>query len=203
MNQKELNQILEKHKKWLACEPDGERAVLSECDLSGLNLSCSDLRYSDLSCSDLSGCDLSYSNLSDCDLSGCDLSGCNLSYCNLSGCYLIDSIGLVSSIRYMEENFERSDDGYIAYKGFESLAILPDTWKIRPGTVIEATVNANRTDNYGCGVDVATLDWVKEYPSYEIWKVLIRWEWLPGVCVPYNTDGKIRCERVELIEIVQ
>lgn len=28
-------------------------------------------------------------------------------------------------------------------------------------------------------------------------------EWLPGVCVPYNTDGKIRCERVELLEVVK
>lgn len=37
----------------------------------------------------------------------------------------------------------------------------------------------------------------------DIWKVLIRWEWLCGVCVPYNSDGKIRCERVELVEIVE
>lgn len=37
----------------------------------------------------------------------------------------------------------------------------------------------------------------------DVWKVLIRWEWLAGVCVPYNTDGKIRCERVKLVEIVE
>ena len=37
----------------------------------------------------------------------------------------------------------------------------------------------------------------------KIWKLLIRWEWLPGVVVPYNTDGKIRCERAELVEVVE
>ena len=51
--------------------------------------------------------------------------------------------------------------------------------------------------------DVAPLEWArKKYPTDTIWKVLIRWEWLCGVCVPYMTDGKIRCERVELLETV-
>ena len=50
---------------------------------------------------------------------------------------------------------------------------------------------------------MAPLDWVKRRNETGIWKVLIRWEWLPGVCVPYNTDGKIRCERVQLLEIVE
>ena len=32
---------------------------------------------------------------------------------------------------------------------------------------------------------------------------LICWEWLCGVCVPYGSDGKIRCEKVELLEVVK
>lgn len=44
---------------------------------------------------------------------------------------------------------------------------------------------------------------VKRNYKGETWKVLIRWEWLCGVCVPYMTDGKIRCERVELIGVVK
>jgi len=64
-------------------------------------------------------------------------------------------------------------------------------------------VNANRTDVCGCGINVAPLEWVKRNYKGVIWKVLIRWEWLAGVCVPYNTDGKIRCERVELVEVVE
>ncbi len=64
-------------------------------------------------------------------------------------------------------------------------------------------VNFCRADNCGCGINVAPLEWVqREYPNKPIWRVLIRWEWIAGVCVPYNTDGKIRCERVELLEVV-
>ena len=253
MDQKKLDEILARHEKWLASEPDGERAVINGCDLheldlSGRNLrgcdlsasylsdcylSYSDLRDSDLSNSNLSGCDLSDSDLSnsnlggciiiDCDLSnsnlsGCNMRGCNLSasdlcYCDMNNCDLSECImsridlsgcdGLVSPIQYMKENFERSADGYIAYKVFNASYIAPSKWEIRPGAVIEETVNANRTDDCGCGINVATLDWVDKNYTGEVWKVLIRWEWLPGVCVPYNTDGKIRCERVELIEVVQ
>ena len=188
MDQKKLDEILEKHKKWLDGKPDGERAVLSYRYMS----------YSDLSYSNLRNCEMTGCDMSGCDMTGCDMRGSNLRDSNLSGCK-----GLVSPIQYMEENFEHSADGYIAYKVFNASHVAPVRWEIRPGAVIEETVNANRTDNYGCGINVATLDWVEENSRGEIWKVLIRWEWLPGVCVPYNTDGKIRCERVELIEIVQ
>ena len=137
-----------------------------------------DLRHSDLRHSDLRGC----------DLSGCDLSGCD---------------GLISPIQYMDQHFARCADGYIAYKTFNAVYYAPSKWDIAPGAVIEETVNANRTDTCGCGINVAPLDWVKRNYDGDTWEVLIRWEWLPGVCVPYNTDGKIRCERVQLLEIVE
>ena len=132
------------------------------------------------------------------DLRGSDLSGCDLRGCNLSGCD-----GLISPIQYMDQHYERCADGYIAYKTFNAIYNQPSKWDIVPGAVIEETVNANRTDACGCGINVAPLDWVKQRYDTGIWKVLIRWEWLPGVCVPYNTDGKIRCERVQLLEIVE
>ena len=97
----------------------------------------------------------------------------------------------------------RCADGYIAYKTFNAIYNPPSKWDIVPGAVIEETVNANRTDTCGCGINVAPLDWVKQRYETGVWKVLIRWEWLPGVCVPYNTNGKIRCERVQLLEIVE
>ena len=208
MDQKELNQILKKHKKWLAGKPDGERAVLIGCDLRGSDLSGSDLRGCDLSGSDLRGCVLSGSNLRGGILRGCDLSGSNLRGSNLRGsdlrdCDLSGCDGLISPIQHMDQHFMRCADGYIAYKTFNAIYNPPSKWDIVPGAVIEETVNANRTDTCGCGINVAPLGWVRQRYETGIWKVLIRWEWLPGVCVPYNTDGKIRCERVELIEIVQ
>ena len=58
MDKEKLNEILEKHKKWLNKEYGGERADMSNSDLRH-----SDLRGSDLRGSDLSNSDLSYSNI--------------------------------------------------------------------------------------------------------------------------------------------
>lgn len=91
MTQAELNDILEKHKKWLNNEPGGERANLSHCDLRHSDLSDSNLRHSDLRYSDLRHSNLSYSNLSHSNLSGCDLRHSDLYGCDLSGCDLRDS----------------------------------------------------------------------------------------------------------------
>ena len=78
-----IKEILDKHKKWLNGEAGGERANLSEADLSRANLSGADLRGANLSEADLSGADLSWA-----DLSGADLRGANLSRANLRGANL-------------------------------------------------------------------------------------------------------------------
>ena len=135
-------------------------------------------------------------DLSDADLRCADLRDANLSCAE----------GLLSAVNYMEAHFERTSDGYIAYKIFSGEYAVPESWKIEKGSVITENVNFNRTNECGCGINVAPLEWVKKnygHKNRDIWKVLIRWEWLCGVCVPYNTDGKIRCERVELVEVVK
>lgn len=137
-------------------------------------------------------------NLSGADLSGANLSGANLRRANLSG-----AEGLLKACNYLDAHFERTADGYIAYKTFGGEYNPPEAWKIEAGSVIEENVDPNRADRCGCGINVAPLEWVRrEYPG-AIWKVLIRWEWLAGVVVPYNTNGKIRCERVELLEMLE
>ena len=137
-------------------------------------------------------------NLSSADLSSADLSGANLSGANLSGAQ-----GLLSACNYLDAHFDRVKDGYIAYKTFGAQYRAPKKWKIEVGSVIEEVVNHDRTCECGCGINVAPLEWVKRNYSGDIWKVLIRWEWLAGVVVPYHTDGKIRCERVELLGVVK
>ena len=205
MTQEKLNEILAAHKKWLNAELGGVRADLSGADLSRAGLRYANLRYADLSGADLSGADLSraslrYANLSGADLSGADLGGADLRYANLSG-----AEGLLSAIDYMDAHFERTSDGYIAYKIFGGMYAVPESWKVENGSVLTENVNFNRTNVCGCGINVAPLEWEKrnhDHETHDIWKVLIRWEWLCGVCVPYNTTGKIRCERVELVEKV-
>jgi hypothetical protein len=113
---------------------------------------------------------------------------------------------LLSAVDYLHHHFERTDAGYIAYKTFGAYKTPPDKWEIKEGSVIEETVNPDRCTVCGSGVNVGTRDWVTENGKahrLDVWKCLIRWEWLPGVIVPYMTDGKIRCERVELLEIVK
>ena len=178
MTAEKLNGILAAHKLW-SDGAGGERADLSGANLSGANLSWANLSWA-------------------------NLSGANLSRANLSGANLSRAKGLLSTVNYLDAHFERTPDGYIAYKTFNATYCSPDTWTIENGAVIEENVNFDRCTSCGCGINVAPLKWVKnEYPKAQIWKVLIRWEWLCGVCVPYMTDGKIRCERVELIEVVE
>ena len=183
MTSEKLKEILEKHQLWLDCAPEGSEADLSEANLSG----------ADLSEANLSGANLSEANLSEANLSGANLSGANLSGAN----------GILSTANFLESYFERTDAGYVAYKTFNEVYRAPDTWKIEVGSVLEENVNFDRTNECGCGINVAPLEWVKREYSGEIWKVLIRWEWLCGVCVPYQSDGKIRCERVELLEVIK
>ena len=103
----------------------------------------------------------------------------------------------------MEANFERTDEGYIVYKSFNENYSAPDSWKIEPGEIIEETVNCDRTTECGCGINVAPLEWVRRNGRNQPYKLLIRWEWLPGVVVPYNTDGKIRCSKAQILEAVE
>ena len=196
---------------------DLSSADLRSADLSGSNLSGSNLRSADLSGSNLSGsnlrsadlrsADLSGSNLRSADLRSADLSGSNLRSADLSGSNLSGSNGIMSAIAFMDAHFERTPDGFLAYKTFGSSYSPNSDWKIEPGSVLTEVVNPDRTCSCGCGINVAPLSWVKDNATnggrLSIWKVLIRWEWLMGVVVPFGSDGKVRCEKVELIEVVK
>lgn len=208
MTQREIDKILYRHRLWLAQDVRGARAGLSNADLRYVDLSNADLRGANLEDADLRDADLSNTNLrfadlNDADLRDANLSKADLSNANLSGTNLSGVEGLVSSIDYMKANFERTADGYIVYKCFNSSHKAPVKWKIKSGEVLEEEVNSNRTDRCGCGINVAPLKQIKrEYPRSKIYKLLIRWEWLPGVIVPYNTDGKIRCAKAMIIDEV-
>ena len=185
------------------CGANLSGANLSGATLYGANLSGATLYGANLCRANLYRADMSDANLSAADLSGADLSDANLYMSNLSYANLSGANGLLSAVNFMEANFERTENGYIAYKTFGGQYTPPGKWKIKPGSIIEENVNFDRCDDCGCGVNVAPIKWIKDHYIGDIWKVLIRWEWLAGVCVPYNSKGKIRCERVELIEIVK
>ena len=190
MERDELVAIVEKHRQWLAGAEGGERANLRGANLRGANL-CE---------ANLCEANLSGANLSGADLSGADLSGADLCEANLSG-----STGLVNPVDYLGEHFQTTAEGVICYKTFGGRYLASPSWRLEPGAILTEVVNPLPTVDCACGVNVATLDWVKGYleAPRPIWRCLIRWPWLAGVIVPYNTNGKIRAARVELVEIVE
>ena len=199
---------------------DLSRANLSRADLSRADLSDADLRSANLSRANLSLANLSLANLSRADLSDADLRSANLSLANLSRANLSranlsradlsdadlsDAKGLLNPVEYLEKHFEWTPEGMIAYKTFSSQYAPNPNWVIEVGSVIEEVVNPCPGTDCGSGINVATLKWVMEHANgtiLPVWKVLIRNAWLPGVIVPFHTDGKIRAARVELVGVV-
>jgi hypothetical protein len=141
------------------------------------------------------------------DLSGADLSGADLSGANLSGADLSQVKGLLNPTEWMAENFSSTDDGYIVYKAFGvDLTTYNQSCfgKIRKGKYITEIVNPLPTVGCGCGINFATLGWIKGYyPNAQIRECLIEWKDLATLVVPYSTDGKARVGRLKIGRIVR
>ena len=200
MTADQLKAVLDAHALWLKGEGAGQRANLHEADLRGADLREADLSEADLRWADLREADLSGANLRWADLSGADLSGANLSGAHLSGAQ-----GIFDPCAWLAANCKRVRGGIEAYKTFGLYNQPPESWKQEPGAEISEVVNPNPTDDCGCGVNVATLDWVRRNSdkNLPIWKVLVKWEWMVGAVVPYGTDGKFRVPRAKLVEVVE
>ena len=177
MTAEQLRAVIDAHELWLK-NNGGQRADLSDADLRGAVL-----RYADLSGADLSGADLRYADLRYADLSG--------------------ATGLLSPAEWMAQ-FERDDLGWIVYKRAGNTDYAPPShWTIAPGVVLTEVANPDRGTACGCGVNFGTREWCDaHYPNAALWRCRIRYEDGPGIVVPYNTDSKARCERLELLEEV-
>lgn len=75
----------------------------------------------------------------------------NLREANLSGANLRGAKELLPAVNFIDANFERVTDGYIAYKTFNSEYAAPESWTIAEGSVISENVNFNRCEGCGCG----------------------------------------------------
>jgi hypothetical protein len=121
---------------------------------------------------------------------------------NLRSANLSSAKGLLSSSEWLSKNFKKDRLGLIVYKAIGNTDYQsPRKWVIKNGLYISEVVNPLPTIDCACGVNFATLEWCKKnYPKSKIWKCRIRWIDLSAVVVPYNTEGKARCERLELLE---
>lgn len=178
-----------------------------KCEFDCVNFPVADLRHSWFKECIIKGTSFAEADLSRADLRKSDFKGTSFVGAKLNQTNFSDTTGLISPTQYLADNFEKTEDGYIAYKTFGTYYEKNSKWEIKEGSVISEITNFNPTSECGCGINVSTKDWMwtemacnDAFTGATVWKVLIRWEWLAGVCVPYCTDGKIRCEKVELIE---
>ena len=189
---------------------DLREANLCRANLSGANLSGADLYEANLCRANLSGADLYGANLSEANLYGANLSGANLYGAdlygaNLSEANLYGANGLPDTTKQFEfiSSLERTNDGYICYKTFGETHSTPGKWQIKEGSILDEFSDTNMFSGCSYGINVGTIDWVKCNTHGQIWKCLIRFEWLAGVTIPFNTEGKFRAARVQLIEMVE
>ena len=203
------------------------RAIkLRKVEFISTTLTNTDFQFSFIKDSKIKKCKLSFSRFNGTTCENTDFSGSyfftvNFGHsvfknCNFTDVYLNDANisnvdfsctkGIMSQIDYCKQNFEFTNEGLIAYKVFNRFFTAPEDWKIEKGAVLTENVNYNKATECGCGINVATRKWIenvgtdKGWETLTIWKVLIRWEWLMGVSVPFESSGKIRCEKVELVE---
>lgn len=126
------------------------------------------------------------------------LEGAHLERANTSGCFIIPTAS-----SYIAKHFISDGLRIIVYKTF-GLHYQPVAgWTIHRNAVIEETPNPSRCTACGSGINVATLRWINQASqNLDIWKCRIRWIDLADTVVPFGSDGKIRCARLELIEKV-
>lgn len=177
-------------------------ASLQRVNLHDVNLYHVDLSYANLQRADLSDARLSHTDLTMTNLTGANLTNATIYEAIIDNTNLSEAIGVMSSIDYLKNNFEFTNEGMIAYKVFNSFRKRPEHWVIKEGSILTENVNFNRANDCACGINLGSFEYIKDTfnTAKGIWKVLIRNEWLSGVVVPYATRGQIRCERCELVE---
>jgi uncharacterized protein YjbI with pentapeptide repeats len=225
MDDRQLREILAKHRDWVYGEKGGVRANLTRAnlygaDLSGANLYGANLYGADLSKANLYGANLSGADLSKADLSGANLTRANLSGANLSGANLYGA-DLTKANLYGANlsgaNFKKTileGINWLAYIG-----IVPDhqgtarAYKVvtKEGTgpfqgginylgedVFESELDTN--DNIQCsqGIHLATFRWCLDNKGEERRLFMFSFNVRDSVC-PIGSDGKFRvrkCRRI-------
>lgn len=177
---------------------DLSKAILNNASLSKTNLSDADLGSADLSGANLSGANLNYANLTDARLRCANLSGTDLQYANLSGSDLSGVIGLIDAKKFLSQ-FKTNKEGYLVYKTFGEVYASSSSWVIKPLSEITEVVNPLPTVECGCGINVATINWVVENCTFTVYECLLKFEDLIDCVVPYETKGKFRVGKVTIL----
>lgn len=132
-----------------------------------------------------------------------NLQGMHLQGANLQGADLSGVTGLLDPREWLSQ-FQTDEHGVIVFRAQVGVYAAPAHWSFTPGAYLTEIPSPDRCTECASGVHFATMNWVKtKHPRQPVWRCRIEWMDLAGVVVPYNTDGKARCARLKLIEIVE
>ena len=196
MNKEQLQEILDKHKKWLLGETGGERAVLTGAVLTGAVLTGAVLCWAVLTEADLRGAvlteaDLRGAVLTDADLTGADLRGAVLTDADLTG-----AKGLVKLMGIEPGNFswKRFHAGLKnnGYQFFVGLNTLPDG---------EEFATDERVLCSYPGFHFASRSWCAVNYSDRPLEARIRIPEDAQVNEPWATDGKASADKIEILQV--
>jgi hypothetical protein len=120
---------------------------------------------------------------------------------------------IIGNALYLMAYFERVEGGWIAYKTFNSIYKAPPSWKIEAGSIItESDLNIYPYEDCATGISVAiSVEWIQDFiatdlhnaigeTSAPVWKVFI--PEFATIVIPNNTDGKIRVNTLQLLNII-
>ena len=116
---------------------------------------------------------------------------------------------IIGSNTYLKERFEKVEGGWHAYKIFGSMHAPPPDWKLEPGNWLEDPgLHDNPSTLCAPGINVANdRNWIVDflysenlYGNFDLWRVFIPDE--ATIVVPFETDGKIRVNRLQLLEVI-
>lgn len=120
---------------------------------------------------------------------------------------------IIGNATYLVEHFQRIENGWIAYKIFNSVYTAPEHWNIAAGSIIsESRLNREAWNDCAPGINVAkNMEWIANFISVTssdengstealVWKVFIPDTSI--IVIPDHTDGKIRTNQIQLLETV-
>lgn len=185
--------------------------TFERCELRGVTFEECYFERARFNYTSLRNCRFLYCTLEEASLFRCDLYSASFFASDLTECVIESDVshtdmscvkGILSSSDWMKANLQKIEEGYVVYKAVGNTTFdPPKSWVVGKGCVLEEVVNPCRNEACGCGVNFGTARWVwSNYAYSHYWKCLIRWEDLPDVVIPYNTDGKGRCARLYLLE---
>lgn len=171
-----------------------------------INLKCADLFCNSKNCNNSNCCMSSctnpnYGNLSRINLYCSNLTGSDFKVASLTNIILIGAKEFLDTIKWLDDNLEKTEEGYIAYSIFDYQKV-PIWWRKIEGSIIEREVNLDKKVIYGSGINLSTLNYVKNHVNIDsaIYKVLIKKDWLNKVVIPYINSEKFRCGKVMMLK---